>query len=74
MHTSISISEFNFNKKIAFRYPMINENRFEMTKPKYYLNKSIKFLMCVEMGFTWTFPRNQDVTVKLKSELIFITF
>ena len=25
---------------------------------------------CVEMGFTRTFPRNQDATVKLKSELI----
>ena len=24
------------------------------------------------MGFTWTFPRNQDATVKLKSELISI--
>ena len=23
--------------------------------------------LCVEMGFTWTFPRNQDATVKLKS-------
>ena len=30
--------------------------------------------LCVEMGFTWTFPRNQDATVKLKSELIFIKF
>ena len=30
--------------------------------------------LCVEMGFTWTFPRNQDVTVKLKSELISIKF
>ena len=26
--------------------------------------------LCVEMGFTWTYPRNQDATVKLKSELI----
>ena len=26
--------------------------------------------LCVEMGFTWTFSRNQDATVKLKSELI----
>ena len=25
-------------------------------------------------GFTWTFPENQDVTVKFKSELIFINF
>ena len=25
-------------------------------------------------GFTWTFPRNQEITVKLKSELIFIEF
>ena len=30
--------------------------------------------LCVEMGFTWTFPRNQDAKVKLKSELIFIKF
>ena len=28
--------------------------------------------LCVEMGFTWTFSRNQDAKVKLKSELIFI--
>ena len=30
--------------------------------------------LCVEMGFMWTFPRNQDATVKLKSELISIKF
>ena len=30
--------------------------------------------LCVEMGFTWTFSRNQDATVKLKSELISIKF
>ena len=30
--------------------------------------------LCVEMGFTRTFPRNQDVKVKLKSELISIKF
>ena len=30
--------------------------------------------LCIEMGFTWTFPRNQDATVKLKSELISIKF
>ena len=30
--------------------------------------------LCVEMGFMWTFPRNQDATVKLKSELIFRKF
>ena len=30
--------------------------------------------LCVEMGFTWTFPRNQDATVKLKCELILIKF
>ena len=30
--------------------------------------------LCVEMGFTWTFPRNQDAIVKLKSELISIKF
>ena len=30
--------------------------------------------LCVEMGFTWTFPRNQDATGKLKSELISIKF
>ena len=30
--------------------------------------------LCVEIGFTWTFPRNQDATVKLKSELISIKF
>ena len=29
---------------------------------------------CVEVGFTWTFPRNQDAKVKLKSELIPINF
>ena len=28
--------------------------------------------LCVEMGFTRTCPRNQDATVKLKSELISI--
>ena len=27
--------------------------------------------LCVEMGFTRTFPRNQDETLKLKSKLIF---
>jgi hypothetical protein len=30
--------------------------------------------LCVEMGFTWTFPRNQDTTMKLKSDLISIKF
>ena len=30
--------------------------------------------LCVEMGFTWTIPRNQDATVKLKTELISIKF
>ena len=30
--------------------------------------------LCVEMGFTWTFPRNQEGTVKLKSEIICIKF
>ena len=30
--------------------------------------------MCVEMGFMWTFLRNQDASVKLKSELISIKF
>ena len=30
--------------------------------------------LCVEMGFTWTFPRNQDAKVKLKSKLISIKF
>ena len=30
--------------------------------------------LCVEMGFTRTFPRNQDATVKLKSELVSIKF
>ena len=30
--------------------------------------------LCVEMGFTWTFPRNQDATAKLKSELFSIKF
>ena len=30
--------------------------------------------LCVEMGFTWTFPKNQDAKVKLKSELISIKF
>ena len=30
--------------------------------------------LCFEWGFTWTFPRNQDATVKLKSELISIKF
>ena len=30
--------------------------------------------LCVEMGFTWTSHRNQDATVKLKSELISIKF
>ena len=30
---------------------------------------------CVlKWGFMQTFPRNQDVTVKLKSELVFIKF
>ena len=31
-------------------------------------------VLCFEWGFMRTFPRNQDVTVKLKSELIFIKF
>ena len=30
--------------------------------------------LCFEWGFTRTFPRNQDATVKLKSELISIKF
>ena len=30
--------------------------------------------LSVEMGFTWTFPRNQDATVKLKSDLISMKF
>ena len=30
--------------------------------------------LCVEMGFTSTFPRYQDAKVKLKSELISIKF
>ena len=30
--------------------------------------------LCVEMGFTWTFHRNQDATVKLKTEPISIKF
>ena len=30
--------------------------------------------LCVEMGFTWTWQRNQDATMKLKSELISIKF
>ena len=30
--------------------------------------------LCVEMGFTWTIPRNQDATLTLKSELISIKF
>ena len=30
--------------------------------------------LCVEMDFTWTLLRNQDATVKLKSELISIKF
>ena len=25
--------------------------------------------LCVEMGFTWTFPKNQNAKVKLKSEI-----
>jgi hypothetical protein len=28
----------------------------------------------LKYGFTWTFSRNQDVTVKLNSELVFIKF
>ena len=34
----------------------------------------IPFYLCVEMGFTWTFPRNQDAKVKFKSDLISIKF
>ena len=30
--------------------------------------------LCVEMCFTWTFPRNQDAKMKLKCELISIKF
>ena len=30
--------------------------------------------LCVEMGFTWTFHRNQDATVKLKTVPISIKF
>ena len=33
-----------------------------------------KGALCVEMDFTWTFPRNLDATVKLKSEFISIIF
>ena len=32
------------------------------------------FHCVLKYGFTWTSPRNQDVTVKAKSELIFIKF
>ena len=28
--------------------------------------------LCVEMGFTWTFPRNQDATLKLKAHLLYL--
>ena len=31
-------------------------------------------VLCFEWSFTRTFPRNQDATVKLKSELISIKF
>ena len=31
-------------------------------------------VLCVEMGFTWTFPRSQDATVQSKSEPISIKF
>ena len=34
----------------------------------------LEVALCVEMVFTWTFPRNQDAKVKLKSELISIKF
>ena len=30
--------------------------------------------LCVEIGYDWTFPRIQDVTVKLKSELVLAFF
>ena len=46
----------------------------------YHTGPSIKYVvsaggaLCVEMGFKWTFLRNQDATVKLKSELISIKF
>ena len=30
--------------------------------------------LCVEMSFTWTLHRNQDATVKLKTEPISIKF
>ena len=30
--------------------------------------------LCVEIGFSSTFPRNQDVTMRLKFELIFMQF
>ena len=30
--------------------------------------------LCVEMGFTWTFPSNQNAKEKLKSQLISIKF
>ena len=40
----------------------------------YVITFRVKGALCVEMGLTWTFPRNQDATVKLKSELISIKF
>ena len=41
----------------------------------YYLTlKYLGVALCVEMGFMWTFPSNQDATVKIKSELISIKF
>ena len=60
--------------------PDIPEVRISNTQPElimFYLNLNLKDAEggCVlKQSFMRTFPRNQDVTVKLKSELIFIKF
>jgi hypothetical protein len=44
------------------------------TSPPGFSGPATGLLLCVEIGFMWTFPRNQDATVKLKSEFISIKF
>ena len=47
-------------------------SRSEMAEPG--VQGGGAYPLCVEMGLTWTFPRNQDAKVELKSELISVKF
>ena len=54
----------------SFTPKLIFLNEFEKSPSIFDIENSL----CVEMGFTSIFPRNQDATVKLKFELISIKF